>query len=323
MSRPIILGVVGDSGTGKSTLTRGLVDILGSQNVTHIRMADYHRYDRVERAELGLTALHPDANHLDILAQHLRLVRNGEPILKPVYRHEDGTFVRAEYVVPKPFVVVEGLLGYHTSELSSLYDVRVYVEPPEELRHMWKMKRDVAKRGYSNEQVQRELENAELDSEAFIRPQEHRADLVVSFRPGELTGADHMDAFLTLREGLAHPDMSVVVGDGRADGLTLIERGRERILYVPGDIAGGAEIAEKIWGRMQFASHLRADRLGAFSIGSEEFRSESLAIVQLVILYHAVTAKAIVALGGDHASARSTPNAKAPAPSAPAAPVPT
>jgi len=315
MARPIILGVVGDSGTGKSTLTRGLVDILGSGNVTHIRMADYHRYDRAQREEVGLTALHPDANHLDIMAQHLQLVRAGKPILKPVYSHGDGTFVRSEYVVPKPFVVVEGLLGYHTTELSSLYDVRVYVEPPEELRHMWKIKRDCSQRGYETDQVLRELEQSEMDSEGFVRPQEHRADLVVSFRPGELAGDDHMDAFLTLREGLPHPDLSVVVGDGRADGLTLIERGRERVLYIPGDIARGAEVAQAIWKRMQFADHLREECLGGFTVGEEKFRSESLAIVQLVILYHLVTAKAIVALGGDHASARSTTApAKPPAP---------
>jgi phosphoribulokinase len=69
-------------------------------------------------------------------------------------------------------------------------------------------------------------------------------------------------------------------------------------------IAGGierepaAEIEEAIWEKLHFASHLRSDRLGQFTVGNELQRSESLALVQLLILYHLVTAKAAIALGG-------------------------
>ena len=66
MARPIILGVVGDSAAGKTTISRGLVEILGDENVTHIGTDDYHRYDRVQRAELEITPLHPDCNYIDI-----------------------------------------------------------------------------------------------------------------------------------------------------------------------------------------------------------------------------------------------------------------
>src|ERR687890_650085 len=87
MPRPIVLGVVGDSGAGKTTLTRGLVRVLGDGNVAHLSADDYHRYDRHERAGLGITPLHPDANYLDILTQHLGHLRRGQPVLKPVYNH--------------------------------------------------------------------------------------------------------------------------------------------------------------------------------------------------------------------------------------------
>ena len=100
LPRPVILGVVGDSAAGKTTLTRGLVRVLGEENVTHVCTDDYHRYDRKQRAELGITPLHPDCNHLDIIAQHLGHLRRGEPILKPVYRHQDGTFGAPVYVKP-------------------------------------------------------------------------------------------------------------------------------------------------------------------------------------------------------------------------------
>ena len=71
MSRPVILGVVGDSATGKTTFTRGLVRLLGEENVTHVCTDDYHRYDRGQRAELNITPLDPDCNYMDIMAQDL------------------------------------------------------------------------------------------------------------------------------------------------------------------------------------------------------------------------------------------------------------
>lgn len=287
MARPIILGVVGDSATGKTTITKGLVEILGRENVTHIGMDDYHRYDRTERAERDITPLHPDCNYMGIIEQHLAHLRRGEPILKPVYRHSDGTFTRPQLVEPKRFVLIEGLLGYHTSAMASLYDVRVFLAPPEELRREWKIKRDCTKRGYSEAQVLAELDRREPDSEAFIRPQKSRADLVVSFRPGVANDPDHLDAVLTLREGLPHPDLSVMIDPEGADGITLEQRASERVLTIPGnvDAARGAEIEEAVWQRMHFARHLHTERLGTFTVGNDDaHRSESLAITQVLIL---------------------------------------
>src|SRR5918992_939054 len=121
MGRPIILGVVGDSAAGKTTLTRGLVRILGEDRVTYVCTDDYYRYDRKQRAELGITPLHPDCNYIDVMAQDVRHLRAGEAILKPVYRHTDGTFTPPVYIEPHDFAIIEGLLGYHTQELRDCY----------------------------------------------------------------------------------------------------------------------------------------------------------------------------------------------------------
>jgi len=307
MARPIILGVVGDSASGKTTITKGLVAILGADAVTHIGTDDYHKYDRTERAEREITPLDPECNYMDIISQHVRHLRDGEPILKPVYQHHDGTFGPPQYVAPKRFVVIEGLLGYHTEELSDAYDVRVYLAPPEELRREWKIKRDTSKRGYTEEQVLEDLERREPDSAAFIRPQEPQADLVVSFCPSTEGDPAHLDAVLTLREGLPHPDLSIIAEEDSKDGITLEQRAHERCLRVPGNIdpKRGAAIEAAIWDKMQFASQLRTEHLGEFTVGEEVHRSESLAIVQVLILYHLVTAKASVAVAGDETDARS------------------
>jgi phosphoribulokinase len=304
--RPTILGVVGDSAAGKTTLTRGLVRILGEDKVTHVCTDDYHRYDRKQRAERNITPLDPECNYVDVMGQHLGHLRAGEAILKPVYRHADGTFGPPVYVAPKTFTIIEGLLGYHTPGIRDIYDVRVFLAPPEDLRRKWKVDRDCSRRGYTTDQVLAELDRREPDSAAYIRPQERCADLVVSFRPGGTGDPEHLDADLLLRDGLPHPDLSPFVeGDGK--GITLIERGADRHLRIPGEIdrERAAELEEAIWDRLHFATHLRSQRLGEFTVGTELHRSESLALVQLLILYHVVTARAAIALGGTGTRANS------------------
>jgi phosphoribulokinase len=298
--RPIILGVVGDSAAGKTTLTRGLVRILGEDQVTAVATDDYHRYDRKQRAERKITPLHPECNYLDIMAQHLRLLRQGEAILKPVYVHSDGTFGPPVYVDPKPFTIVEGLLGYYDEDMRDCYDVRVYLAPPEELRRRWKVRRDTSRRGYTTDQVLADLDKREPDSAEFIRPQERYADVVISFREGTAGDASSLDAELQLRDSLPHPDLSQVIGDGDR-GITMDERGSAVVVSIAGDIEPeqAHEIEEMVWEKLHFASHLRSERLGQFTVGNDLQRSESLAVVQLLILYHLVTAKAAVALGGE------------------------
>jgi phosphoribulokinase len=303
--RPIILGVVGDSASGKTTITRGLVRVLGEEHVTHVCTDDYHRYDRKQRAESQITPLHPECNYLDIIAKDLVHLRRGEAILKPVYRHQDGTFAPPVYVQPERFTVVEGLLGYHLPDVRDLYDVRVFLNPPEELRRRWKVQRDCSRRGYTTDQVLAELDRREPDSAEFIRPQCRYADMVVSFLPPVDENEDdqtHLDAVLTLNDGLPHPDLKPFV-NGEPDGLTLDEHEGNWMLTIPGrmDPDHAAAIEEAIWERMHFAMHLRARRLGEFTIGTALHRSESLALVQLLIMYHLVTAKATVAVGGEGA----------------------
>jgi len=301
MPRPIVLGVVGDSGAGKTTLTRGLVRVLGDGDVAHLSADDYHRYDRHERHSLGITPLHPDANYLDILTQDLGHLRRGEPILKPVYDHRTGLLGPPRYVRPANYVVVEGLLSYHTETLCRAHDVRVFLAPPEELRRAWKLKRDCTRRGYTTDQVLWELDHRERDAELYIRPQVAQADIVVSFRPHHGGDPAHLDAEVVLRDTLPHPDLGPLL-DGRPDGPSIEPRDGELLLRIPGDIdaAHAALIEEAVWERMRFASHLRVRRLGEFTVGTDLLRSESLALVQVIVLYHLVSARAAQAAGRAH-----------------------
>ena len=291
-SGAVLLGIAGDSGAGKTTLTRGLVRILGEGQVTHVSADHYHRYDRRQRIQHGLTPLHPSCNYLDILEQHLLHLRAGESILKPVYDHRDGSFRAAERVTPNPFTIIEGLLAFHSPAVRDIYDVRVFLDPPEDVRRKWKVQRDSSRRGYTTDQILEELDRREHDAEAFVRPQRHDADLIIAFMPGDRGDPDHLDAKITMLPGLPHPDLTTLI-DGTSEPVSLTHHADTVTLWIPGTITPALSHAlqEAVWNRMHFASHLRTERLGEFTVGTQLHRSETLAITQLLVLYQLVTAR--------------------------------
>ncbi|MBA2522968.1 MAG: hypothetical protein H0V25_06505, partial [Solirubrobacterales bacterium] len=173
------------------------------------------------------------------------------------------------------------------------------------LRRKWKVQRDCSRRGYTTDQVLEELDRRERDSELYIRPQREWADMVVSFMPGN--EQDQLDAMLTLSAGLNHPDLGPLLRVEDVEG-----EGGGHTVSIPGDInpAKAAEVEEGVWERMHFANHLRTERLGEFTIGTDLHRSESLAIVQVLVLYHLATARAAVALGGKGSRADRGPGSR-------------
>ncbi len=303
--KTIMLGIVGDSAAGKTTLTRGIVNLLGKENVTAICSDDYHKYNRKQRKELGITALNPACNYIDIMEQHFLLLREGRPILKPVYNHSTGDFDPPQYIKPTRFVIVEGLLGFHTRIMRNCFDVKVFLAPPEPLRIEWKIKRDTAKRGYTRQQVLQALEARKADSANYIQPQRAYADIVVSFYPPENNRSEqgsHLNVRLVLRPTIPHPDLSDVLyhaarnGNGKA--AISLRLGRDEgkpadILEVDGNItAEKTDELEKLLGShlMSVASKMNLEKLGVYYDGNEEKRSYPLALTQMLVAYHMVTA---------------------------------
>ena len=303
--RPIILGIVGDSAAGKTTLTRGIAQVLGEHDVTTICTDDYHRYDRKQRKEMGISALHPDCNYVDIIEQHLALLRQGQPILKPIYNHTTGEFDPPEYIQPKKFVIVEGLLGYSSKIARDAYDVKVYLAPPEELRTKWKIKRDTRKRGYNEEQVMAALAARESDSEAFIRPQRKWSDVVVTFYPPENPEEKANDLLLNvnliLRPTIPHPDFTDILDDDLSKAIRL---GLQRDMGKPVDVLaidGHATpsqvqkleriLCNEVPYLGQFCSLEGNQEVGKI-VGTtgETLQSYPLALTQLLITYHMLKA---------------------------------
>jgi phosphoribulokinase len=296
-ARPIILGIVGDSAAGKTTLSRGIAQILGPERVSVLCTDDYHRYNRQQRREMGITPLNPACNYLDIMAQQLKLLRAGEPILKPYYDHKRGDFGPPQYIVPRPFLIVEGLLGMYWQEMRNAYSVRVFLNPPEELRRRWKIRRDTTQRGYNEADVLRELDIREPDSAAYIRPQQYSADVVVSFYPGPEQGDDaHLNVRLTLFGTLPHPDLSEVIAADRSGRVrtTLGRQGGRAVEYleidgaIPDDAADALE--ECILDHLDAVGAAPLEDLGEYS-DPQVRHSHPLALTQLLLVYHLLRAK--------------------------------
>jgi len=300
VDRPIILGIVGDSAAGKTTLSAGIANILGPEKVVTICTDDYHRCDRAERADNGLSALDPRSNYIDILEQHIQLLRDGKPILKPIYNHDRGTLDRPVHVEPREFIIMEGLLGYTTRAMRNAYDVKVFLEPDEDLRIKWKVQRDCSKRGYSEKDVVNSLKKRASDSVDFIQPQRTFADMVVSFYPPEgrsdETGA-HLNVRHTLRPTLPHPDLTPILEAGAKKGLRLelardIDGKPVDVLEIAGDVGDkrAKAMEDLLWNLIPEAQHLR-ENVGTFTDESDNtLMSHPLALSQLMVTYHMVKA---------------------------------
>lgn len=223
-------------------MARGIARVLGEERVASVCADDYLRSSRERSTGAGHSVLHPDSFYLDIVEQHLCLLRQGEPVLAPSYNAETGESGAPLYIEPRPFVIVEGTLGYWGDALPGHYDVRLYLEPREETRIKWKIQHDREMLGRSERDVVKELAQASPDAEAFVKPQRRWADMVVNIDPagdGE-RGDRHMGASLILRPSLPHLDLAALVDTGAARGAIALELDRDMGLPVDRlDIRGG------------------------------------------------------------------------------------
>ena len=302
---PVMVGIVGDSAAGKTTLTNGIASIFGREKVTVVCCDDYHAFDRDARKNMTITPLNPECNYLEIMEQHLALLAAGEPILKPVYNHHAGTLDAPELVAPMEIVIIEGLLAFHTRAMRDCFDVKVYLDPPEDMRGRWKVERDCSKRGYESEEVLRQLVEREPDSAAYIRPQREAADIVVRFHPpGASLDVDRarLDVRVVLRPSLPHPYLLEVADNTRVDHVQPIRVSLARdngkpvdIVEVEGSVDPNVSAAAEraIWSSMHHdGTELDRQAIGLFQDGAKQRRSESLALTQLLLVYQTMGARA-------------------------------
>ncbi len=259
---PFVLGIVGDSGSGKSTIAHGVRALIGSDRVTDMRLDDYHRFTRAERAERGLTALNPMVHNLTLMQEHLQLLRRGRPIRNRSYDHSNGSFGPIRMIEPKDVVIVSGLLGFPNDKLRAAYDLAVFLCPEAELLYRWKLRRDVRSRGYKETEVLKHIAQHLLDSKEFVLPQAEHADLVVKYELPQWDAPDsEVRTSLIARRRAAEILQSGSPFERFGEQVRLERRGEEVVLHL------GANLSLEdvdAWTQERFPASVGSDEVGAY-----------------------------------------------------------
>lgn len=288
-----MLGLVGESAAGKTTLVRGVVRILGREGVTPLCLDDYHRFSRADLLARGLTGADPAANDVELMLAHLAALRAGGRISKPVYDHHTGTLRGPEVVAATGLVVAYGMLTLADPRAAELFDLSVYLDPDAELRRAWRLARDVSERGYTAEAVAA-LEPARArDAERFVRAQRPLADVVVRLRPhaGDRAQPD-LDVEVGLRRKDGPDPLCVALAAAPIPGLRVEqaaadEDGRpcDRVLVdaliEPEPAAAAAAL---IWEFLPGVQPVALATIGQVREGNEVRHAEALALAQLLIV---------------------------------------
>ncbi|HEV2405857.1 MAG TPA: uridine kinase [Ktedonobacterales bacterium] len=200
--QPLVVGVAGGTGAGKTTVVRAISEAVGGERVAELPEDAYYReyshLDDVERAKINWD--HPDAIEVDLLLDHARRLSQGETIQRPVY--DFAAYARAARTVPveaRPVLIVEGILIFVDERLRSLFDVKVFVDTDADLRFIRRLLRDVEQRGRTVESVVRQyLATVRPMHIAFVEPAKRYADIIVP------EGGENHVAIELLRSAILH-----------------------------------------------------------------------------------------------------------------------
>lgn len=180
-SSPLIIGIAGGSGSGKTTIAEALSESMAG--VTLIRHDDYyrHRPDLTFEQRAGLNYDHPDSLETDLLTGHLLRLRDGQPIDQPSY--DFTQHLRSDIstpVTPSPVVLIEGILVLADASLRDLMDLKVFVDTDADLRLARRLERDINERGRSADSVLRQyLATVRPMHLEYVEQSKRHADIII------------------------------------------------------------------------------------------------------------------------------------------------
>lgn len=181
--QPLIIGLAGGSGSGKTTVAHTIMERVGGERIAFIQHDAYYRELRDQPFEMRTQVNydHPDSLETDLLIRHLSELRAGRAIQVPIYDFEQYTRTdRSHRVEPHPVIMVEGILIFVDPVLRSMFDIKIYVDAPSDLRLIRRMQRDMTERQRTPESVIRQyLETVRPMHIEFVEPTKRYADLIV------------------------------------------------------------------------------------------------------------------------------------------------
>lgn len=180
---PLVLGIAGGTGSGKTTVSHAIVERLGRARIAYLDHDSYYRdlgqLSEDERRRVNFD--HPDAFDTALLIEHVRTLRMGRAVEKPLYSYtESARLPQTERVEPQPLVVVEGILVLENAQLRELMDVKIFVDTDDDIRLMRRLRRDTQKRGRTMEHVLGQYEATVRPMHmAFVLPSRRHADVII------------------------------------------------------------------------------------------------------------------------------------------------
>ena len=181
--RPLLVGIAGGSGAGKTTVVDAIALRLGPDQVSVIQHDAYYR-DRsavspAERPQLNYD--HPDALDTALLVEHVRALAHGQAIRTPVYDfNSHPRTAEPLHVEPHPILVVEGILILADDPLRQQLDLRVFVDTDADVRIIRRLERDIGERGRTYDSVIRQyLDSVRPMHFAFVEPSKAHADVII------------------------------------------------------------------------------------------------------------------------------------------------
>jgi len=200
--RPLVVGVAGGTGAGKTTVTRAIAQAVGSAQVSTLPEDAYYREyrDLSEAERTSINWDHPDAIEVPLLLDHVQQLLRGETIQRPVY--DFAAYARSPLTVavaPRPILIIEGILIFVDARLRELMDVKVFVDTDADIRFIRRLMRDVAERGRTVESVVSQyLSTVRPMHIAFVEQTKRYADIIVP------EGGENQVAIELLRAAIAH-----------------------------------------------------------------------------------------------------------------------
>ncbi len=179
----MILGICGGTGSGKTTIARSIVDTVGEEKVVLIEQDSYYRnladMPLDERHQVNFD--HPDSIDSEMLVNHIMRLKQGLTVEMPVYDMVTHTRSdRIEIIEPKPIVIIEGILIFSEPRVLDLIDIRIFVDTPDDVRLMRRMRRDINERGRSFErtldQYERTIRPMHFE---FVEPSKRHAHIII------------------------------------------------------------------------------------------------------------------------------------------------
>ena len=180
---PVVIGVAGGSGSGKTTVVRRIIESLGPDAAVVLEHDRYYRDHSELRLEerAALNYDHPDSLESDLLVRHVEALRSGRTVELPTYdftrharRHTTDT------VQPRGIIIIEGILIFADAALRDLMDVKVFVDTDDDARFIRRLQRDVAKRGRTMDSViDQYLGTVKPMHLEFVEPTKRYADIII------------------------------------------------------------------------------------------------------------------------------------------------